>query len=169
MAELQQTTEPINWEVDKKKLPEMINVLTILTFVGCAVFALFSLYGFVNAQKSYDTLVQMQDKLDNAPDFVKKLTGPNAVENARKAWDNRLPILLLSLAGYVLCTYGAMQMRALKKLGFSIYLIGELVLPLVSTVIFLGFGSVSGFAAAFGLLFPVLFIILYATQLKKLA
>ena len=152
---------------EPKKLSDMLNVLTILTFVGCGLFTISSIYGFANAQTSYDKMVQMQGKLDDAPALVKKFMGPEMLEMARKSLENRTPILLLTLVAYGLCLYGAIQMRSRKKAGFSIYVVGEL-LPIATACIFLGMGSFGGFGILSAFLFPILFIILYATQLKHL-
>jgi hypothetical protein len=168
MTDIQQTGDTMNWEVDKKKLPETLNVLTILTFIGCGVGLLSSLWSFVGAQRSYDTMLQAQGNLENAPDFAKKLAGPEMLEMLRKTLENRTPILLLGLVGYALCLYGAIQMRAKKKQGFGIYVIGEL-LPVAGALIFIGFGVLTGFTLGFAFLIPAVFIILYATQLKHLS
>jgi hypothetical protein len=58
-------------------------------------------------------------------------------------------------------------MRKLKKTGFYIYLIGEL-LPWLTTFIFIGAIAFGGLAIIFGILFTAVFVILYATQLKYL-
>ena len=151
---------------EPKKLPDMLNVLTILTFIGCGLGTISSIYGFVNAQTSYDKMVQVQGKLDDAPALVKKFMGPEMLEMARKSLENRTPILLLTLVAYGLCLYGAIQMRSRKKAGFSIYVVGEL-LPIAASCIFIGMGTFGGFGL-FAFLIPVVFIILYGTQLKHM-
>ena len=76
--------------------------------------------------------------------------------------------MLLGLVGVALCFYGAMQMRNLKKQGYLIYVVGEL-LPVITTAIFVGFGSLfGGMAIVLSLLVPVVFIALYTTQRKFL-
>jgi hypothetical protein len=149
---------------EPKKIPDMLNVLTILTFVGSGIGFCSSIWGFFKAQDSYDKMVEAQSKLDSMPDFAKKFMGPEMLEMTRKALENRTPILILALLSYALCVYGAIQMRQLKKAGFTIYLVGEL-LPIVAGAIFIGTGLFGGFAIV-GYLIYAVFIILYATQLK---
>jgi hypothetical protein len=168
MTENTPTTDSLDWTEKEKKLPDMLNVLTILTFIGCGIGLISSIWGYVGAQKGYDTALDLQSKMDNMPDYAKRMMGPDPVGMARKTLENRMPILLLSLVAIALCLYGAMQMRKRKKSGFSLYLIGE-ILPIITTFIFLGVGLLSGFTLAIALLFPIVFIILYATQLKHLA
>jgi hypothetical protein len=168
MTDANQPADLVNWDPKPKKIPEMLNVLSILTFIACGLGIISSCYSFFNAQKSYDTILSTQDKLANAPDIIKKLAGPDMLEIARKTLDNRLPLNLLYLVGYALCIYGVLQMRAMKKAGFPIYLIGEVV-PVIAMFIFIGAMSFSGFVLLSALVFPVVFIILYATQLKYLS
>jgi hypothetical protein len=68
-----------------------------------------------------------------------------------------------------LCFYGALQMRKLKKTGFYIYTVGEL-LPIIVNIILLGFGiAFNGvIPIILGLAIPILFVVLYAMQLKHL-
>jgi len=157
-----------NWQEDPKKLPDMLNVLTILTFIGSGIAGLLALYGFINARASYENMVKMQDKMDQMPGFVRKMMGPDPVGTSLKMLDNGLPILLLSLVACGLCVYGAIQMRQRKKMGFSLYVLGDL-LPFVTGFIFIGAASFSGMGFVFGTLLTVVFIILYATQLKHLS
>ncbi|HXB95537.1 MAG TPA: hypothetical protein VNU70_10275, partial [Puia sp.] len=142
----------------------MLNVLTILTYIGCGIGFLFSLYGFVNAQATYDNMVKMQDKLDEMPGFVRRMMGPDPVGMSLKLLENRTPIFLLNIVAYLLCLYGAIQMRRLKKTGYSIYVLGQIV-PFVTTFIFIG-SMPMGVSTTFAVLLVLLFLILYATQLK---
>ena len=155
-------------EKDNQKLPQMLNVLTILTYIGCALGAISTIWGYFSAAisyKAYETLGATDMKTENkALDSI--LSG--AQEMTKKAYDNRLMILLFGIIGIALCFYGAMQMRNLKKQGYLIYVIGEL-LPIVSFAIFIGFGNLFGaIAMVFSVLFAAIFIILYTTQRKEL-
>lgn len=152
---------------EEPKRPDFLNVLTILTFIGSGLEVISAIYAYFSAPKSYAAAQEVQGKLEDAPAFVKSLTGPDMVEMARKQLENRTPILLLTLVACALCVYGAIQLRNLKKIGFSFYLVGE-VLPIITSFVFIGAGVFGGVTLAFSLLFPLLFIILYATQLKKL-
>ena len=153
----------------KPTVPSGINILTILTFIGCGISLLFSCYNFFNSKQGLDKMEEMinSGKVDDLPAFAKKFYTPEMVEMARKAYENRLPIFLITIVGIVLCFMGAMQMRKLKKQGFSLYVIGEL-LPVVASAIFLGFNSVTGVFGIIGICIALLFILLYAGQRKYL-
>lgn len=167
MAEINPSSQKDNWLGEPRKLPDTLNVITILTFIGCGVGLLFSVAGYFFAQSGYDQAVKAQENIDKVPSFLRSMQGPDPVGAARAALDNRLPILLLGLLALGLCLYGAIQMRRWKKIGFTFYLIGEL-LPFLSGYLLIGSSTLSGFTLVFGGFFAGLFIILYATQLKHL-
>jgi hypothetical protein len=148
---------------ETSKLPEMINVLTILTFIGSGLLALFACWEFVGAKASLDMVTS-----GNMPAIARNFMPENYVEKLTFAYQNRVPILLMNLLVCALCIYGAILMRRLKKNGFVVYCIGELLLPLGTAYIFLGPHVISGGRDLFSLFFGVLFIVLYATQLKYL-
>lgn len=103
------------------------------------------------------------------PDAIKKMTGDpeQMVEMITKAYENRLPLLAVALICGGLCLYGVLQMRQLKKQGYTFYVVGEL-LPLVASAALLGFSSFSGFGGIFGTAIPILFVVLYTMQRKYL-
>jgi hypothetical protein len=168
MTDINQAPE-VNWDPRKKiEIPGTLNVLTILTFIGSGLGLISNIWSFIMAKNSYDKMLEMEASgdVEKMPGFMKKFVGPEALEMTRIAYENKLPILIVSLIGIGLCVYGAIEMRKLKKQGFYVYLMGQ-ILPMIGAVIFMGAAVFSGLGA-FGLIFPVLFIILYATQLKYL-
>lgn len=154
------------FEEKKDQLPQMLNVLTILTFVGSGLTLLMSILNYFNAEKSYKQTLEAQSKLQDSPAFVQKMMGPEMLELTRLSLENKLPLFLFNLIGVALCAFGAVEMRKLKKQGFALWLTGELV-PIFVSYIIIG-ASVFNGLAALGLIFPLAFIVLYATQLKKM-
>ena len=71
--------------------------------------------------------------------------------------------LIIGLVGIALCFYGAMKMRKLQKQGFFIYVAGQLM-PIIYTFVTVGVGF-----GLIGVIIPIVFIVLYATQLKELS
>lgn len=142
-----------------KKLPDMLNVLTILTFIGCGVGLLGAIYNYFTICKSLEKMNQlgednpMASMMSSMADFM------------QKQCEMKLPVLIISLLSVLLCFIGAMQMRKLKRTGFFIYLVGEVAGP-VAMLLMVGGGG--GIMSTIGFIIPVVFIILYATQLKHL-
>lgn len=153
---------------DMSKLPSMLNVLTILTYIGCAVGAILAIWGYFSAAISYKAYQELGSGDLKTENKALDSLMSGAQEMVKKSYDNRLMIMLFSLIGIALCFYGAMQMRNLKKQGYLIYVIGEL-LPIVSFAVFVGFGNFLGaMSMIFYVLFAAVFIILYTTQRKAL-
>lgn len=158
-------------DFDRPSLPSGLNVLTILTFIGSGIQLLFVIFGFLNAQKQYDEKDKLLQSInsDEVPGWIRSMM-PNP-ENyeimVTKNLENKIPMLLMGVVAVVLCIYGAMQMRKLKKSGFTIYLVGQL-LPFATTALFVGFFMFSGLMFGVGSGITVLFILLYLTQRKHL-
>jgi len=154
-----------NWLGEQRdKLPSTLNVLTILTFIANGLGFLWAFVTFARAHATYDAMVKNQETLDRAPDWARKMAGPHPLETAQAMLDNRLPILIITLLSSALCFFGAYQMRKLKKTGFSFYILGDIVG--YTTGIFIGFDTFATFTVGIAIAITILFIILYAAQLK---
>jgi hypothetical protein len=151
---------------EEKKLSTGLNVLTILTFIGSAYGLYSTVSSFLSGRKALDDFEKAQEKMTEAPAWAKKLTGPEMHEVLVKSLDNKVPLLVIGLIGIALCVYGAIEMRKLKKQGFIIWLLGEII-PYIGTAIFIGGVFFQTFLVYF-LAFPLIFIILYFFQRKNL-
>ena len=158
-------------DFDKPLLPAGLNVLTILTFIGSGIQILFGVVGFMRAKTNFDekdkAMAQMNS--EEMPGWAKSLLPnmDNYEEMVTKSFENRLPIFILGLVALSLCIYGAMQMRKLKKQGFTFYLIGQL-LPFVTSALFLGLFAFEGIIVGVIIGITLLFILLYALNRKHL-
>jgi len=166
MADLNQPND-ILVTGEKPKLPGNLNVLTILTFIGCGVGLLFSLGMYPLMQWS----LKMMDKAQEGGNLTDKqvVDMETSRQGIEKMMSHKLPLIVIGLVGIGLCFYGALSMRKLKKDGFYIYTIGEIV-PIIVTTFLLGFSTQFNGVTSyiFGLAIPVLFVILYARNLKYL-
>lgn len=155
-------------EFEKQKLPTGLNVLTILTIIGCVFGYIMSFWGFANAKKQVEETRKLIDsgELDKVPGFMKGMVGPEALAMQERMLENKLPILILGLVATSLCLWGALEMRKLKKQGYTFWLAGEL-LPFATTLLFIGTNAFSGLGLL-GALFPIIFIILYTVNRKHL-
>jgi hypothetical protein len=155
--------------MEDNKLPSMLNVLTILTFIGCA-FLLWDIIQLMNIEKDIaNTEKAMADaaaKMGDMPAMVKTMM-QNAMDLLKARANNKIPLMIFEAVSLVLCLYGAIQMRSRKMQGYFMYVIGEL-LPIIASAIFMGSIAFSGYAQWIGLFFVALFIILYTTQRKYL-
>jgi len=154
-------------EQGKPKIPSGLNVLTILTFIGCGLFGLLTLLMPV----IYKFLLNIMDKAaSSGKEFSEKELAD--MEKGRAAIElvtnNMIPTMIIGMIGIVLCFVGALWMRKLKKDGYWLYIAGQL-LPLIAGFFILGSKQYTGVSSyIFGIGIPVLFAILYTTQRKYL-
>lgn len=151
-----------------KELPGMLNVLTILTFIGCAIGYIFSCWGFINntePEKQIEKIRETQEKMGEGGFGSKMMEG--SIEMIQKSYDNRYLLLITSLIFTTLCLIGAIRMRKLRKSGYYFYVVGELA-PLVVMAGLFGSSFFAAINLLFGALIAVVFVILYSTQLKYL-
>ncbi len=155
-------------EMDENKLPSVINTLTILTFIGSGLGIVSGIWSYV---KSASNLAKMEEmvnspELDKLPTFAKKMYSPESLELYRKLDVNKLSLAVVNILGCLLCIYGALEMRKLKKSGYYTYCIGELI-PFVGSLLFVGVAFfTNGWTVLLGVGFVAIFIILYGLQLK---
>ena len=168
----QTTTPPVkttddNWLGEPtNQLPTTLNVLTWLTFIVTDLDSYPPFGRFSAPRRIMIQLSRTRTSWTSAPEWAKKLAGPHPVETARAMLDNRLPVLIITLLACFLCFYGALEMRKLKKMGFSLYILGDIVPYAMG--IFIGFDVFATFGYIIALVFTIVFIILYATQLKAM-
>lgn len=151
-----------------KTLPGMLNALTILTFIGCGlsyIGTIWSLFTSSNYESQRAELEEMQDKVGDNEMAAKMMEG--SLEMMQKTYDYRYFLFVSGLVFTTLCLIGALQMRKLKKSGYALYVIGELA-PVITTAVLLGFSLMGGLTTAFTALIAIVFVILYTTQRKYL-
>jgi len=140
----------------------MLNVLTILTFIGCGLGYILTVWGhFSNTTEKLAQLQEQRSKMDDGGFGAKMLD--TSIQMMQISIDNKNLLLIVNLVCVTLCLVGALQMRKLKKPGYYLYVAGELapVVLLAGLV-----GSLTGFNMIFSAALSLLFVILYGTQLK---
>lgn len=152
-------------ELENKPISSFLNTLTILTLVGCAIGAVSVIYNYFTICTTINNLEEMD--IDNLGSGALANMMDSAKELMVKQCENNLALTSANLISIALCAYGALQMRKLKKQGFSIYTIGQFLAPIAS-VILLGSGASSGLMLLTAMVIPIVFVLLYFTQLKQL-
>ena len=139
---------------NSNQLPSMLNVLTILTFIGCA----FSFIG--------GFMMKLGCKVLDMEEVASKLK-ESELEVLEKTCANFVVILAITIVGASLCLIGAILMRKLKKQGFYIYILGQ-ILPIIAMIPLVGIAQYSDPKQWAGLVLIIIFIGLYASQQKHL-
>lgn len=166
MTEFNQLQDQLNVEEqDLKSLPQTLNVLTILTYIGSAMQLLGALFTYFTIEMSYRMYENVsRDGMPADNPFSKFMRAAN--ETMKKQYENRTLIMVTAVLCAVICFYGALQMRSRKKAGFGIYVAGEFIYPVVNMIL-IGLGGL-GILGIIGFIVPIVFVILYSLQRKHL-
>ena len=162
------TKDLLNYDEEgKAMLPSGLNVLTILTFIGCAFLGLFTLclpllydFGLKAIDKATSSGKEFSAK--ELEDFAKSKA---AIELGKQ---NMIPQMVVGIVCIILCLIGALWMRKFKKDGYWMYVAGELI-PIVAGFLIVGTVQFDGIKNILLVTcIPVLFVILYTLQRKYL-
>lgn len=150
--------------------PTFLTVICILTFIGSGWGLIRAVQGYVTADTvaavASEAMSKAEDKMDQqeTPNFVKQMfssmTDRMNPDNIRKS-------SIFSLISNLLTLIGAIMMWNLKKSGFYLYIGGIIVLA-VAPMIVLGKGFLGAMSAAGIGFFGVIFIVMYAVNLKHM-
>ncbi|WP_234736053.1 hypothetical protein [Tellurirhabdus bombi] len=149
--------------------PTFLTVLCVLTFLSCAwgIFNAISSYSGADlaASVTQESLEQAQDNMQGqeGSQFIEKMLGSvsesMSPERIRQSSIATIVVNLLALAG-------ALLMWNLRKVGFYIYVASVLVAVVSPVIIFGGLiGGIAGVSTAF---FSIIFLVLYALNLKHM-
>lgn len=159
-------------ENQQSGLPVFLKVLCILTFVGTGLGIIGALYNIFAFDFTIKQLENQQEMLSSGFNPLGDMSG---LIEATKKWG--MISYFLTLAGNILCLIAALMMWKLKKIGFFIYIFGQ-ILPMISAILIsssIKGGGGSGFmnmASSVGIIitgiFVTAFIIMYAVNFKHL-
>jgi hypothetical protein len=148
--------------VQKPGVPNGINVLSILSFIGSGFQLLGGIAAYIIIPFSAKSIPETRglEKTREMKPFSGFLQW--SADTTLRQYEYRVPILLVTIITAFICVYGVWQMRKLKKSGFTVYTVGELALPLFTAAVIDIWSSIFGFVIA------ILFIILFGVQRKHL-
>jgi len=155
---------------ETKTMTATINVLTILTLIGCGITFISGIWGFYSSGKSMEQMALMKEQIDQIGDSGSETAANLMMQSMnmiKKQYDNRYLLLIVNLLATGLCVFGALEMRKMRKNGYYLWLTGEL-LPIIITVAIIGFNLMGGLVLVGSLLFAGVFIVLYGLQLKRM-
>lgn len=159
----------LDLEEEKKGIPTFLKVLCILTFVGAG----FGIIGALYSMAMHEFTMSMMDKSFASGEGNPFLPKNSTYMETLQKWG--MVSYAMNLVGSLLCLLGAIIMWKLKKSGFYIYVLGQII-PFIAAYGLLG-GMTSGggmFAGLvligqiIGAIFPIAFIVMYAVNLKHM-
>ena len=155
-----------------KDRPVFLTVICILSYVGLGLSILNGLGGAIFGRITttlspfVKNIMEKDVDLDTLPDGARRLV-ESSFSVVNKAMEFATTMSLLSVVLYIIALFGVINMWQLKKRGFYLYT-GAKIFILLIPVIFLGFNFFSFIAVTVNGLFVMLFIILYAVNLKHM-
>ena len=165
--------EDITQVVTPKKRPTFITVLCILSLIGSGGFGLLQpLYQYATFDKTYPEKVeqiemgieQMEDAgMDSGTFYDMAVNGLIALEKTK---ENLAPMTATNVLFAIFSLIGIFLMFKLKKDGFYLYTVANLFWMLVP-LYFIG-PEIGMMMLGFGAFITILFIILYAVNLKHM-
>lgn len=150
--------------------PTFLTILCVLSFIGGAL----GLYNGISTMRmGPEDLTKIEEDMakvsaelgDQSALAIGMMEG--TLEMTRKTVENAVPLGSSAIAFSALGLLGVWQMWNLKKKGFILYAAAT-ALGLVSHLIFLGFSGMAIVSLGLGGAISVLFIILYAVNLKHM-
>jgi hypothetical protein len=151
-----------------KQRPGLLTALCILTFIGSGFGVLNNIIGMIMSpiKNFFDPSVFDMALQDIDEPFVAKFV-EQAFEIAQKALEFAFEMSLTKFVLYAASLTGAILMFQMKKLGFYVYATAQVLLLFVAPA-FLGFNLFVNMGILASSIFTILFIALYAINLKKM-
>ena len=163
--------ELVNNEPQQPVRNTFLTIICILTFIGSGWGIVKSFQSYIAAdfaativQEAMDEAQTKMDEQDEVPGFVKNIFG-SITEGLSPA--NIRKMGLMEMISNVLTLIGGILMWNLCKSGFWIYVAGITFLMITPMVIF-GNGLIGLIASGAAGFFGVIFIVLYAVNLKQM-
>ena len=155
-----------NDQSESIQLPQMLNVLTILTFIGSGFSLLTNIWSFTTLAQTQETFELSRAMQSDMGEELDNPFANNIMEGTIIMLENGPTLYTVGIIVCILGIIGALQMRKLKKTGFFIYSTANF-LGIVIPLAIVGLGLMGSIILASSI-FTILFIILYAVNLKHL-
>ncbi|GAB7088236.1 hypothetical protein [Marinifilum fragile] len=155
-------------ETNPKQRPGLLTVLCILTFIGSGFGVINNLMGMIMSPiKNFLGPEFFEMALEEVQEEPARQFLERALEIGQKAIEHIFEISLTQFLLYAVSLTGAILMFQLKKAGFYVYAIAQVLLLFVPAI-FIGFNLFVNIGILFSSVFTILFIALYAINLKKM-
>jgi hypothetical protein len=145
------------------KRPQFLTVVCILTYIGVGI----GILGSVGAWWGMRFLANMMEQHGGDLEGLPGMNDPAKIEQTMLAMKYSNVMLVSGILCSIICLVGALQMWKQKKMGFYIYLVGEIA-PMIVSLSLMGASAFIGWGIL-GVAFPATFIVLYLLNLKHLS
>lgn len=146
------------------KRPQFLTVLCILTYIGVGLGIVLSIVGWWS-MRAMSAMMEATSEMTEGMEDISAFPG---MEEAMAQVKYINVNTIVAIIGCIICLLGALQMWKLKKIGFYIYVAGE-VLPFIVSAVLMGGSAFGMMAVVMGAIIPITFIVLYTLNLKHLS
>ena len=101
--------QTLDHQPQAKTMTATINVLTILTFIGCSIAFISAIWSLYSSGKSMDQIAQMQEQVDQLGETSETAANMmlQSIEMVKTQYDNRYLLFIVNLLATGLCLFGA--------------------------------------------------------------
>ena len=157
--------------INTKTRPTFLTVICILTFIGSGLSLLSNGISLVNGKLTEE---QLEDRIyeisktydKDGPEFQKVIT-KKSIELQQLNNENFYAITSTNFFVALLALVGAFMMFKLDRRGFGIYILAQII-PIVVSFIYFGNNIVSTITSVILIFISLIFIIMYAVNLKHM-
>lgn len=157
-----------------KERPTLLTILCILSFI----FGAFGLYSGISTAFTDQPKQDLEEAKVEMEKQMAEVQGPGAemaqkmmdqaLAMAEKQVENATPLGISGLLLSAISLLGVWMMWNLRKMGFWLYVLAS-VASLIMPIVFLGGGLMTFLSVGFMGVIAIIFIVLYAVNLKHMA
>jgi hypothetical protein len=148
--------------------PKFLNVLCILSYIGTGLGVIMGIYHLATAGAA-QAGVAMLDSMSSSNNSMSSVPGMDSMMAGAIAAAKYVYVLAgVEIATNLLCLFGVLQMSKLKKMGYYLYVVGQLT-AIIVPIVLVGFGGLFGGIMIAMAIFPIAFIIMYGVNLKHMS
>lgn len=152
--------------------PTFLTVLCVLTFIGSGFALLSGIYNYAMAPMAAEMTEEALQKAEDQLAYQEMNEGTATMleetfSASLEMVEHASTLALISILGALLSLTGAFLMFRLKRNGYYLYTLAQLLLILAPMAL-VGFNFVTGASAIITGVFALLFIVLYGVNLKHL-
>ncbi len=151
--------QPVS-EVPKR--PQILTILCILSFIGNIFYFIWSIWRYLSIIKSEEFIKSITTSKNETHGIISEME-----QSLLNAYENAVPNLIIGLFCASICFYGVLLVWRLKRNGFFIYSVGEII-PAIASFFLDGDGLIGSTGTVLLLLLSVIWIVMYAINFKNL-
>lgn len=145
------------------KRPQFLTILCILSYIGVG----FGVVGSIVGWWSMRAMSSMMD-VAGGMEGMEEMGAFPGMEEAMAQLKYINITTSVNIIASLICLVGVLQMWKLKKMGFYIYVVGEVV-PFIVSAVLMGGTAFGAMAVVMGAVVPGVFIGLYTMNLKHMS